>query len=445
MLFPKNFLWGAASSAYQIEGSPLADGGGASIWDTFSHKKGATYQGATGDIAADAYHRFADDIKLMAQMGLQVYRFSISWARVDPRGTGEFNGAGFDYYSRVIDACLENNIQPFVTLYHWELPQSLEDNGGWLNRDTAAAFARYAAECVARFGDRVKNFIVLNEPQCSAKLGYGNGVHAPGLTLDARHVFTVFHNLNLAYGMAVTAMRSVKSNISIGIATTGKLCYPATESDADIEAARRETFTLDDGWAFSHNMALDPIVLGRYPTCENHEIEPFISAVTADDLAIINQRPDFIGLNIYNGLEICAGDGGEPEYVKRCDGFAMTATKWPVTPRVMDYPVRFIAERYNLPVYITENGQSCNDRIFQDGAVHDPDRIDFLATYLENLSKAIAAGTDVRGYMHWCLTDNYEWNEGYKERFGLIYIDYPTQRRILKDSAKWYAEFISKA
>lgn len=440
MSFPKQFAWGVASAAYQIEGGANEGGRGASIWDTFSHTPGKTFGGDNGDIAADAFHRYAEDTALMAGLGIQHYRFSTSWARLDPTGAGGFNAEGFAYYDKVVDGCIAAGITPYLTLYHWDLPQALEDKGGWQNRETAVRFGQLAAEIGAHFAGRVKHYITLNEPQCSVILGYGNGEHAPGLQLSEQAQFHCWHNMMLAHGMAATALRAADSEALVGIATTGTLCFPQTETEANINAARELTFNKhDERWGFTHQMALDPVCFGAYPDYSGTPLQPWIEAVDPADMEVIHQKPDFIGLNIYNGHEVCVDENGTPKFTKKYAGFPRTALKWPVTPEVLNWGVRFVGERYDLPIYISENGLSCNDKVFLDGKVHDPDRIDFLHRYLREL-KTAAENCDVRGYFQWCWTDNFEWHNGYKERFGLVFVDYPTGERTLKDSAHWYAE-----
>lgn len=443
MAFAKDFVWGAASSAYQTEGSPRADGGGESIWDVFCRRPGAVADGFDGSAATDAYRRYEEDIACAAQMGLGAYRFSVSWARVDPYGDGRWNGEGFAFYLRMLQACRAAGLEPYVTLYHWELPQALEDAGGWRSRETARAFARYAAEAARRFSGLAENYITLNEPECTVKLGHGTGVHAPGLRLPEARQLLVLHHQLLAHGLAAAAIRETCPGVCVGIAATGRLCWPGTDSPADVEAACSATFaTPDSDWAFTYQMVLDPVCFGHYPENCGPGLRRMTAALPAEDLAVIHIRPDFIGLNIYNGHAVCAGTGKRPVYVPRPRGCAVTALKWPVTPLVMNWGVRFLWQRYGRPIYITENGQSCNDRIFLDGCVHDPDRIDFLHRYLLALRAAAEGGADVRGYFHWALTDNFEWSEGYRERFGLVYIDYVTGARIPKDSAAWYAETV---
>lgn len=436
--FPKDFVWGAASSAYQIEGQSLADGGGASIWDTFSHTEGKTFEGNNGDIACGSYAHPEWDLENLQAMGLKAYRFSTSWARIDPKGDGNWNEAGLAYYDRVVDGCRKVGITPYLTLYHWELPQALEDKGGWLSPETAKAFGRFAGMMAARFRGRVEQYFLLNEPQCAAGLGYGSGLHAPGKVLPTDQVFLAWKNLLLAYGLGAQAVRKADENAKIGIATTGRLCYPLESGDVD--AAREATFaTFNNDWVFTHHMALDPICFGHFPDCAPGELKTAMDAVTEEELAIIHQEPDFLGFNIYNGWGV-RDAGGQPEYLKRYDGFPRTALKWPVTPEVLDYGVYFLWERYRKPCYITENGLSCNDVISLDGEVHDPNRVDFLHRYLLALKRSVERGTDMRGYFHWSLCDNFEWHSGYGERFGLVFVDYPSQKRILKDSAAWYAQ-----
>ena len=517
MSFSNGFIWGAASASYQIEGGAFEDGKGPSIWDQFSHTPGKTAGGHTGDVAADAYHRFEEDLDLMQQLGIRHYRFSISWPRVVPDGTiSGLNSAGLAYYDRLIDGCLARGITPWVTLYHWDLPLALQENGGWLNRETACHFADYAAFIAAHFRGRVRHFITVNEPQCAIGLGLGTGVHAPGLKLDDKQLFTAWHTLLLAHGLAVRAIRKSVPDAVIGASSTGALSYlteetcrklteAAGEPTAELETAaengpaaglltksgylKHTPTALSDaaflslpveqnpGYYFNHQWFLDPVFLGHYPDDPQNPWAAFVSSVAPKDLEIISSPIDFAGLNIYNGHELVPGTSdsgpsasgphgfglsdpgpsasGLPDSGCRISdqplitagkypGYPRTALKWPVTPEVLYWGPRLIWERYGKPVCITENGQSCNDRIFLDGKVHDPDRIDFLHRYLRELKKAVCDGFPVRAYFHWAFTDNFEWNSGYDERFGLVYIDYRDQRRIPKDSAAWYAGVIKE-
>ena len=441
--FPKDFLWGAASAAYQIEGYDLEDGGGASIWRTFSHTPGKVAYGDTGDIACDSYHRYAEDIALLKELGVGAYRFSTSWARVDPNADGNWNEQGIAYYDKVVDLCLASGITPYMTLYHWELPQAQEDRGGWQNKETAYAFARFAAMMAEHFRGRVKNYFTLNEPQCTTALGYQQGIHAPGKKLELAEVFRVHVHQMMAHGLALRAIKAADPDAVVGIASTGNLCYPETETPEDIAAARFATFaTAEDFWVFTHQWLLDPIVLGRFPECAGTALESLVQTVTAEEMEIVHAVPDMLGYNIYNGHAVRKTEDGF-EYVPKYPGYPRTALKWPVTPEVLDWGVRFVQERYGLPGFITENGLSCNDRVYLDGKVHDIERIDFLARYLDCLGRAVENGANIHGYFHWSLTDNLEWHSGYGDRFGLVYMDFPNLRRIPKDSFRWYQRTVS--
>lgn len=442
--FPKDFLWGVASSAYQIEGYSLEDGGGASIWDTFSHTPGKIAYDDNGDIACDSYHRYEEDLELLKELGVKAYRFSTSWARIDPKGDGNWNPAGIAYYDKIVNGCLARGIEPYITLYHWELPQAAEDRGGWQKEETAYAFARFAKMMAAHFKGRVKNYFTLNEPQCTTALGYQQGIHAPGRQLPLEDQFRVHVHQMIAHGLAQRAIKETDPTAIVGIASTGNLCYPATETAENIAAARKATFATDESfWIFTHQWLLDPICLGRFPDCAGTALEPLVKTVTAEQLEIIHTVPDILGFNVYNGHAIRAsGDGFE--YVAKYPGYPRTALKWPVTPQVLDFGMRFLYERYGKPMYITENGLSCNDKIYLDGNVHDLDRIDFLARYLTCLNQALESGADIRGFFHWALTDNFEWHSGYGDRFGLVFVDYPTVTRIPKDSFYWYRELIRR-
>lgn len=442
MPFPKGFVWGAASASYQVEGGYNEDGKGLSIWDVFCRIEGNIENNENGDTACDAYHRFAEDVQLLSDMGLSAYRFSVSWPRVMPDGRDAVNTKGLAYYDRLIDLLIEKGIEPYVTLYHWDLPLALEREGGWQSRSTAEAFAEYAACIAGHFNGRVKNYFTLNEPECSVHLGYSKGTHAPGKKLTEIECIACAHNLLLAHGLGVRAIRQNSAGkVNVGIASTGKLCYPQKNSEKNLAAAREASFAIDSGNIFfNHAVFLDPVILGRYPAGLSGAISSFVDGVSADDLAVISEPIDMLGVNIYNGSEV--DETGEK--TKKYPGFPRTGVKWPVTPEVMHYGIRWLYERYNLPIFITENGQACNDRIFLDGKIHDPDRIDFLHRYLHELEKVCSSGIPVKGYFHWSLTDNFEWEHGYTDRFGLVFVDYRTCGRIRKDSSYWYAEYISE-
>ena len=459
-MFDKNFLWGTASSSYQIEGAFTEDGKGLSIWDTFSNKPGNIAHDENGNKACDHYHRYREDISLMKNLGIQAYRFSISWSRIFPDGIVKdsdgnirYNKAGLDFYDKIVNFCLENNIKPFITIYHWDLPQALEDKGGWLNRETAFVFADYAEFICKHFSDRVTNIATINEPQIISGLGYMLGLHAPGKKLDTVSVLSVIHHLALAHGLAVTKMRAVaKQPVKIGFSSTGGLCYPSKECDEDIDAARAECFNIVKGnMTFNHTIFCDMTCLGRYPDIAGTELhlEPGLEKighyeelpfVKKGDIELIHQPIDYLGINVYNGHEINAAG-----HINKKPGSPRTALGWPVTPGVMNYGIRYLYERYNLPIYIFEDGLACNDIISLDGKVHDSNRIDFLTRYLTDLEKAYKAGVPILGYFHWSFTDNFEWHSGYDPRFGLVFVDYETQQRIPKDSAYWYSDLIKKS
>lgn len=432
MTYPKNFIWGCATASYQIEGAWNEDGRGPSIWDDFCHTAGNTAGNATGDIACDHYHRYAEDVAIMKEMGLNAYRFSLSWSRLFPNGDSVRNEAGFAFYDKLIDLLIENNIEPVITLFHWDLPSALQEKGGFEWNGISDVFAFYAEECVKHFAPRVTKFLTINEPQCIVHLGYVDGVHAPGMRYEQKNTGHIMRNLLLCHGKAVAAMRTASPvSIEIGTASTGTLVYPANESPEAINMARKLSFTLrGEKLAFSHNWYLDPAILGK------NEIDYLV--LSEEDMKLICQPLDFLGVNVYNGLEADA-EG----FVERYQGFPRTGLGWPVTPEVMNYGLRFLHERYQLPLYISENGVACNDRIYADGQVHDYDRIDFLKKYIKEMEKGMENGCDIRGYFQWSLMDNLEWHSGYDPRFGLIFIDFRNQQRIWKDSAKWYKEYIT--
>ncbi|HPR40024.1 MAG TPA: GH1 family beta-glucosidase [Oscillospiraceae bacterium] len=438
MKFPESFLWGAASAAYQIEGSVDADGKGRSIWDDFVRKPGVVNDGSTGDTACDGYRRYREDVALMARLGIQSYRFSVAWTRVFPEGRGRQNPAGLAYYSDVVDALLAAGIEPCVTLYHWDLPAALEAEGGWRNRKTAEAFGAFAEAVAERFAGRVKLWVTLNEPQCAVGYGYGSGTNAPGLQLTDEELAVCYHNQLIAHGLAARAIRRFCPDAKIGLASTGKICCPADEADPEnLAAAEKATFRMDSSdWNSVHTWFLDGAVFGHYPEEAPDFLQRFRDSVPESDWEIIKQPLDYVGLNIYHGQYVdCAG-----RQIPFYDGYPRTGTRWPIVPEAMHDGPLFAWRRWGLPVFITENGASCNDHIFLDGKVHDPGRTDFLTRYLRELGKTAADGVPLGGYYHWCFTDNFEWERGFRERFGLIYCDYRTQERIPKDSAYWYRE-----
>ena len=445
MGFSENFVWGAATSAYQIEGAVKEDGKGEHIWDVYVKEPGHIYGGHNGNSACDHYHRFREDVSIMKEIGIMAYRFSIDWSRVLPEGFGSVNERGIAFYDSLIDELLKNGIEPYITLHHWELPYEIYKRGGWMNPQIVEWFGEYARLIAGRFSDRVTHFFTLNEPQCFVGLGYLTGDHAPGIKAPLRDTFEMAHNALKAHGRAVQMLRQYgKQRLTVGYAPTCGMCYPETEKAEDIEAARQALFAMnqdDRNWTWNVSWWSDPVLLGNYPEEGLKRYEPYLPRITDEDMKLIAEPIDVYGQNIYNGRCIRMSRDGMPEEVKRCEGFPKTAVSWPVTPEALYWGPKFLYERYRKPIYITENGMSCHDVVSIDGKVHDPNRTDFLARYLKELKRA-AGEIDLRGYFHWSLMDNFEWEKGYSERFGLVYVDYQTQKRMKKDSAYWYQDVI---
>ena len=443
MSFPKNFAWGVAAAAYQVEGSTKIDGRGATVWDMMCRKENAIWNGQTGDVACDHYHRYKQDVAMMKSLSIQAYRFSVAWSRVLPSGTGKVNPKGLAFYDKLVDELLAAGIEPYVTLFHWDFPLALYHRGGWLNRDSADWFADYTNIVVNKLSDRVKHWITLNEPFCFIEQGHQAGRHAPGDKLAWDEVLRAGHNALRAHGKAVQVIRArAKAKPAIGCASIGNVCLPAADKVADVNAARRAMFEIKERSLWSHAWWGDPMFFGRYPEDGLKVFGRDAPPVEPGDMRDIRQPVDFYGLNIYVGSCVRAGKGAVPQPVVPPVGHALTAFRWPVTPGALYWGPRFLQERYGKPMYITENGLSNVDWMALDGQVHDPQRIDFLQRHLRELRQACSDGVDVRGYFQWSIMDNFEWAEGYKERFGLVYVDYPTQRRIPKDSAYWYKRVI---
>ncbi len=443
--FPDAFTWGAATASYQIEGAVEEDGRGPSIWDVFSHTPGRVRDGDTGDVACDHYHRWATDLDLVAELGLRAYRFSIAWPRVIPDGDGAVNARGLDFYDRLIDGLLERGIRPVPTLYHWDLPQALEDRGGWPERSTADAFARYVQAVVDRLGDRVPQWITLNEPWVSAFLGYGSGRHAPGRR-DLRDALRASHHLLLAHAQAMPILRTTGSEVGVTLNVSDVV--PASGGHADREVAGLADEQVNDWFA-------DPILLGRYPERMAGWYGPLLDGIVRDgDLTAISSPIDFIGLNYYVRTHVRAVPGevtttdpmdALPYRAEMPDGVPVTAMGWPVEPDgLRDFLIGFSAAHPTTPVLITENGSAWDDRVAADGSVTDPDRVAYLESHIAAVHDSIAAGVDVRAYFAWSLLDNFEWAEGYGRRFGIVHVDYPTQRRTPKASARRYAEIATE-
>jgi beta-glucosidase len=407
------------------------------------HRPDTIWKGQTGDVACDHYHRYAEDVALMRDLGLQAYRFSVSWPRVLPAGMGTPNEKGLAFYDRLVDSLLAAGIEPWLTLFHWDYPSALFDRGGWLSPDSPKWFADYAALVAGRLGDRVKHWITFNEPQCFIGIGHQGGAHAPALPLSFREGLLAAHHVLLAHGLGVQAVRAnAKEKPSVGWAPVGMVKYPATDSPADIEAARRAMFAITKRTFWSNSWWADPVMLGNYPADGLALFGNDVPKFTDAEMRTIHQPLDFYGTNIYSGDPVRVGQDGEPEEVPFPPGFPHTLFLWKVTPDSLRWGPRFLYERYKSPIVITENGMSNVDWVMLDGAVHDPQRIDFLQRYLRAYRQAIADGVDARGYFTWSLTDNFEWAEGYKHRFGLTYVDFETQKRTPKDSAYWYRDVI---
>jgi beta-glucosidase len=451
MSFPAGFTWGAATAAYQIEGGATADGKGPSIWDTFSRVPGNVRGGDTGDIACDAYHRYAEDVELMSSMGLNAYRFSISWPRVQPGGRGPLNSKGVDYYRALLDRLAERGIAGAATLYHWDLPQELQDAGGWPARDTASRFADYAAAMADALGDRVSRWITLNEPQVVANHGYRRGEHAPGLRDDDAAAATT-HHLLLGHGQAVAAMRaSLPAGTPIGI--TLDLHPIKVLGDASTDSIERARQIAD---ADLNGLYLEPVLHGCYPAQARTAVLPPDSLIAAGDLATIAQPIDFLGVNYYSSLYLRPGDPadlrkdegktetGVPDVVEyRPDWLERTAMDWLVdADGLYDLLMRLSKDAPGLPLYVTENGRAVEDYVNPEGTVRDPERVRFLHQHLSAAAKAINDGANLSGYYVWSLLDNFEWGWGYQKRFGIVFVDFATQRRIPKASADFYASVI---
>jgi beta-glucosidase len=437
--FPDGFAWGVSTAAYQIEGAVAAGGRGDSIWDTFCRQPGVIRDGHNGDVAADHYHRWPEDIALMAQLGIGAYRFSIAWPRVQPPGTGSASKAGLDFYDRLTDGLLARGIAPLPTLYHWDLPQPLEDAGGWMSRDTAYRFADYAGLAAERLADRIPMWITLNEPYIHMALAYALGIHAPGKILMLGALPTAHHQL-LGHGLAVAALRAAGA-AQVAIANNCSPVWPASRSAADLAAA-------DACDTLNNRLFNDPILLGEYPDLSAFGVgDDGLECVREGDLELISAPIDALGINYYAPTRISAlPDSPLPFQMEPIDGYPVTAFGWPVVPAGLTELLTSIRDRYAErlpPVYITENGCSVADKPDASGVVNDQPRIRYLDGHIRAVADAITAGVDVRGYLTWSLLDNFEWAEGYNQRFGLIHVDFATQRRTPKASFAWYRDMIA--
>lgn len=444
MGFQKNFAWGVASASYQNEGSMDADGKGLSVWDVFTHEEGRIADGCTGDTACDQYRLLDRDLDILKELSVNSYRFSISWPRVMPEGTRRVNEKGLDYYDRMVDELLKRGITPYITLFHWDLPYELYLKGGWLNRDMPEYFAEYTRAVVERLSDRVDHWITQNEPQCFIGAALKTGEQAPGLKMGKKDVFLAAHHSLLSHGRSVQAIRAwAKKKPVIGYAPASWwLWSPVTEKREDIEACRAKTFEAKEDPIGGTSWWLDPVCLGSYPADGWKAYEAYMPKIGAEDLKIISEPIDFLGMNVYQTYEGKADGKGGCLTVDRKQGHGRTMAGWPVTPQALYWGPKFYWERYGRQLVITENGLSNEDWVHLDGKVHDPQRIDFTHRYLRKLKKAAGEGVDVGGYFHWTLTDNFEWTTGYTNRFGMVYVDFETQNRIIKDSGYWYKEVI---
>jgi beta-glucosidase len=442
--FPPGFVWGAATAAYQIEGAAAEDGKGPSIWDAFCKKPGAIWNGQSGDVACDHYHRYKEDIALARSLGLRAYRFSVSWPRVLPEGVGAVNAKGLDFYDRLVDALLEAKVDPWLTLYHWDLPLALQRRGGWLERDVAAWFADYATVVARRLGDRVRHFMPLNEPQVFLGAGLVQGRHAPGEKRGLAELLRAAHHALLAHGRAAQAVRAAaRGKVEIGCAQASYNSVPATSAAEDVAAARARFLATADETYKQNAWWLDAMILGHYPSDGLALYARSLPEIRPGDMETIREPLDFLGVNLYQADLVRRGADGRPEVVPWPVGSPLTSMEWAVTPAIMRLVPTWLHERYGLPMVICENGVSLPDWVEADGRVHDPQRIDFLRAYLAELRAAVAAGVPVRGYFHWSLLDNFEWAHGYKQRFGLVHVDFATQKRTPKDSARWYRDIIA--
>ena len=453
--FPSGFVWGTKTAAYQIEGAVDVDGRGPSIWDTFSHRAGATRNGDTGDIACDHYHRVDDDLDLLVQLGAPAYCFSVAWPRVQPTGRGSANQPGLDFYRRLVDGLLQRSIVPVITLYHWDLPQTLEDAGGWVSRDTVGRFADYAQIVAGALGDTVNMWITLNEPWCSAWLGYGTGEHAPGLR-DHGRAAAATHHLLLAHGESLQVLRATIPDVVAGIGLNLQPIRPATDHDEDRAASRRVDGNLN-------RLFLDPLFKGAYPAdmLEHYSgLAPGFNVVADGDMDVISRPIDFLGVNFYTPITVCSptrrADARAAGYwIPEADRSArvgdlnavqvlrpdVTRTQmgWEIEPGALtEILVRVRDEYGTLPLYVTENGAAFDDYVGTDGEVRDGDRIEYIDGHLRAVLTALAAGVDVRGYFVWSVLDNFEWGHGFSKRFGLTWVDYSSGERIPKASFFWY-------
>jgi beta-glucosidase len=437
--FPATFLWGTATASYQVEGAVHRDGRGLSIWDTFSHTPGKVSSNNNGDVADDEFDRFAEDIQIMSELGIRAFRFSVSWSRIYPEGTGAPNPQGMTYYNRLVDSLLRAGITPFCTVYHWDLPQALQARGGWQNRDTALRLADYAGYVSSQLSDRVKHFFTMNEIRTFTELGYGSGIHAPGLQLDRKDLAQVEHHALLGHGMAVQSIRShAKAPVEVGIAENPAAATPVTDQPEQIDAARK-------AMREENAMFLTAILEGVYTPSYLRRMGADAPRFTPEEMKTINEPLDFVGLNIYQPTYVRSRDNEQGyEVVQFSPTFPHMASQWlTIGPESMYWAPRFAQDLWKLKaIYITENGASAEDELNADGEILDIDRVMYLRNYIDQLRGAVSAGVPVKGYFLWSLLDNFEWADGYGKRFGIVYVDFETQKRTPKLSAAFYSSLI---
>lgn len=442
MGFSKDFIWGAATASYQIEGAYKEDGKGLNTWDVYAGIDYNIKYNETGAVACDHYHRMKEDVALMKEIGLKAYRFSVSWARVLPEGTGKVNEKGLKFYSDLVDELLANGIIPMITLYHWDYPIALHYKGGWLNDESSDWFLEYTKVVVDALSDRVSYWITINEPQCELGCGHQVGVHAPFEKHIPSDLLIMGKNMLLSHGKAADYIRkNAKTPAKISFAPTGPCALPADDSPESIEEARKKTFDTNGvAFPFSNSYWADPIYLGKYPDQLIKDFGDLVPKFTEEEWKLVSTPLDFYGTNIYYANE----SRKEGEYSDiYFQGKMSTNIGWPLTPSVLYWAPKFYYERYGKPIMITENGMASHDWVCVDGKVHDSYRIDYLTRYLREYRRAADDGVELIGYMQWSLMDNYEWSHGYTQRFGMIYVDYPTQVRTIKDSGYWYKNVIA--
>lgn len=442
----KDFIWGTATSSYQIEGGAFEDGKGLSVWDVFTREKGKIFEGHMGDVACDHYHRMKEDVKLLGELGVKGYRFSISWPRIMPTGKDKINEKGIKFYSDLVDELLKYKIVPYVTLFHWDYPNELEMQGGWLNPASPDWFAGYAEAVVKALGDRVKHFITFNEPQIFTWLGYDKCTHAPGVHYPESRILIMCRHIALAHGKAAKLLKSMIPGCQVGYAPTcGNAYWPAKESEELIgESKRLQNSFNRENWIFSSAFWNELFIKGRFHEECFRLFGPLVPNISMEEETLIRQPLDFCGMNLYQGTCVDYDEKNNIILGKLPVGHGKTGMGWPITPKAMYWAVKNFYEMYHIPILITENGMSALDVISLDGVVHDPGRIDYLKRHIKELERAVEDGAEVTGYFLWSFLDNFEWEKGYGDRFGIVFVDYESQRRIPKDSFFWYQKQIKK-